>query len=342
MIPMIVLIVFAIVYFGEFGKEAPGDYIGVSGVIEATEVELASKVPGRIVWLCCSEGESVKNGEVAFRLDGRELEAKLEKGKAAVKLSEASLAMAEWEFKNAGLQVEAAKDELAAQQSETERLRAFTGDAKKNLERAIELFRGGNIPRKQLDDAQTTYDTRKASFDAAQARIKMLETKVRSAEVNRSMTRAKVLFARAQRSESKAGVAVLEAQLADTSIISPINGVVVYRFFETGETLTPGAPVYTVHDLDDVWALLEIEETDIGRIRLGAGATVSAVSLPGRIFRGTVTEIGRVGEFATQRDVLRGIQDIRTFRVKVGIKEPQGLLKSGMTVHVKIYPGKDG
>ncbi|MDO8426936.1 MAG: hypothetical protein Q7T24_05425, partial [Deltaproteobacteria bacterium] len=66
-------------------------------------------------------------------------------------------------------------------------------------------------------------------------------------------------------------------------------------------------------------------------------ADVIAAGMPERVFAGRITEIGAVGAFATQRDVTRGRSDIKTFRVKAGVEKPEGLLKPGMTVKVRIY-----
>ena len=112
------------------------------------------------------------------------------------------------------------------------------------------------------------------------------------------------------------------------------EGSLRYALTEEGEIASPGNPVYTIHNLQRVWARVDVEETDIGRIRLGDKAIVLAGALPDRRFEGEIIEIGQEGEFATQRDVSRGRQDIRTFRVKVLIKKPEGLLKPGMTVVV--------
>jgi HlyD family secretion protein len=69
---------------------------------------------------------------------------------------------------------------------------------------------------------------------------------------------------------------------------------------------------------------------------LDGRASVTAEGLPGRVFKGKISEIGRYAEFATQRDVVRGREDIKTFRVKVRVEDPDGLLKPGMTVEVAI------
>ncbi len=319
----------------EEGKS--GDYLDVSGVVEATEVDLAPRVPGRIDWLCCSVGDHLKAGDTAFRLDDRELKATIEEARATVDLARASLRIAEEELRNAKILVKAARYELKAQKSEIERLAALTGDADRNLKRVEKLFGEGGVTERMLDEARTAYEANRSMLSSARARKKVLEMKLQTAMVNENVAEAKLAYARARLAERSASLDALKVKLDEMAVVSPLDGTVVYKAFERGEVVNAGVPVYTVHDLEDLWVLAEIEETEIGSIRLGAPAEVVAASIPGRKFGGTVSEIGRVGEFATQRNVLRGTSDVRTFRVKVKVDKPEGLLKSGMSVRVRIY-----
>lgn len=132
---------------------------------------------------------------------------------------------------------------------------------------------------------------------------------------------------------------MLVTQLEDTEVASPIDGVVVNKAFEAGENVPAGAPVYTIFDLKNIWARVDVEETDAVKIKLGGPAKVTAPGLVGREFDASVIEVGSVAEFATQKDVTRGRQEIKSFRVKAGVSNADGLLKPGMTVEVRFYPG---
>ena len=216
-------------------------------------------------------------------------------------------------------------------------MNALAEDAKKNLQRVSGLFKDGLISEREMDSAKTNYDANYAQLDSAMARKRAADAKLKTSISNIKASEAQVSSAKAKMQESQAGLNVLETQLKDTEIISPIDGVIVYKAFETGEVINSGASIYTIHDFKNIWARVDIEETTVGEIRLGNKAVITASALPDKEFNGEVIEIGREGEFATQRDVTRGRSDIRTFRVKVGIQEPNGLLKSGMTVKAKIY-----
>jgi HlyD family secretion protein len=326
-----------LVYFKFKKPEKPSDCIETTGLIEATEVGLSPKIAGRIDWLCCKEGEGIKAGALAVRLDNKELKAKVLQGRKALNAAQASLKISEANLENTKLEVDTVKAEIQAAEAEVARMNALTEDAKKNLQRVSGLFKDGLISEREMDSAKTNYDANYAQLDSAMARKRATDAKLKTSLSNIKAAEAQVSSARAKMQESQAALNVLETQLMDTEIISPIDGVVVYKAFETGEIVNAGAPIYTIHDFKNIWARVAIEETIIGEIRLGNKAMITASALPDREFNGEVIEIGREGEFATQRDVTRGRSDIRTFRVKIGIKEPNGLLKSGMTVKAKIY-----
>ena len=123
-------------------------------------------------------------------------------------------------------------------------------------------------------------------------------------------------------------------QITDTEIKSPVDGVIVSKALEVGEWVTPGVPILTVDDLSTIWARVDVEETDLGSLYVGKSAQVVLPTDPPQIFTGRVMAIGQEGEFATERDVRRGRQDIRTFYVKVQVLQADGELKPGMTAEV--------
>lgn len=313
------------------------DRITTTGVVEATEVELSSKLSGRIEWLCCKEGQAVKAGDEAVRIESEELKARADEARAALLGSEQAVNEARAALENAAAQQESAHYELEAAASEVERVRALATEAEENLERGRSLFREGYMAKKDLDAAQASYSASQAQVGAAQARRRSAQANLKNASVNIKSARARISLAEARTLQAKAQVRVLEANLKDTVINSPIDGVVAYKAFEAGETVSLGQPIYTVNDLEDIWVRVDIEETDIRNVKLGSRAEAHLPVDGERAFAGRVIEIGEVGAFATQRDVTRGRFDIKTFRVKAAIDNPEGVLKPGMTVELNIF-----
>jgi len=315
----------------------PSDCVETTGLIEATEVGLGPKIAGRIDWLCCKEGDSIKAGELAIRLDDKELKARVLQGRKSLKAEEAFLHISNVNLENARLEIDAARAEVQTAKADADRANTLAEDAKKTLRRVSGLFKDGLISEKEMDVAKTNYDANKAQLDSVMARKRTADVKLKISLSSIKVFEAQVSSAIANVEESQAALSVLESQLKDTETSSPIDGVVVYKAFETGEVVNAGSPVYTIHDLKNIWARVDIEETKIGNIRLGNRAKITVLAMQDKELNGEVIEIGREGEFATQRDVTRGKSDIRTFRVKIGIIKSDGLLKSGMTISAQIF-----
>ena len=336
-ITSIVIASLLIIYTKFIRKEMLVDYIDTTGIIEVKEVELGPKISGRIIWLCCPEGENIKTGATAIRLDDKELKAMVEKGRESLSGAKANLNVSKVNLENAKIEIDTVKAEVQSVEAEVVRINILTEDAKKNMERSASLFKDGLVSERDMDSVRANYDAINAQLDSAKARKNAAESRLKNSIANIKVFEARVSSEMAKVQEAEASLNLLEIQLKDTEIISPIDGVVVYKAFEEGEMVNTGASIYTLHDLNDIWVRVDIEETMIGRIKLGSKAIVTAPSIPNKEFRGDVIEIGREGEFATQRDVTRGRSDIKTFRVKIGVKETNGLLKPGVTAMVKIY-----
>ena len=336
-ITSIVIAALLIIYAKFIHKEMLVDYIDTTGIIEVKEVELGPKISGRIIWLCCPEGEIIKEGATAIRLDDKELRAMFEKGRESLEGAKANLNVSKANLENAKIEIDTVKAEVQSAEAEVLRINILMEEARKNMERSASLFKDGLVSERDMDTVKTNYDAINAQLDSAKARRSAAESKLKNSIANIKVFDARVSSEVARVQEAEASLNLLEIQLKDVEIISPIDGVVVYKAFEEGEIVNTGASIYTLHDLKDIWVRVDIEETMIGRIKLGSKAIVTAPSIPNKEFKGDVIEIGREGEFATQRDVTRGRADIKTFRVKIGVKETNGLLKPGVTAMVKIY-----
>jgi len=322
-------------YFFFLKDGRPPGYIETSGVMEAAETELASKIAGRIASLCCAEGAAVDAGAVAVKLDARELQARLLEGRAVAKAASESVAEARIAAEAAAVGREAAASAAEAARAETDRAEALEKDTSENYRRSQSLFDEEYLAKRDLDGARAAYESNLALLNSARAKVKSAEANIKSAGVAIRAAEAGIAGAKARSEAAAANILVLASQLQDTEILSPVGGVVSYKAFEVGEYVTPGAAIYTVYATDDLWARVDMEETKIQEIRLGSRASITPAG-GGQDFEGRVMEIGELGGFATQRDVTRGRSDIKTFRVKIRVGDSEGLLKPGMTVNVRI------
>jgi RND family efflux transporter MFP subunit len=238
--------------------------IDVVGMLEAPEVNITSRIAGRISELTLLEGDHVHKGQVVCQIEAIDLQNQLRKSEADI-LHDV----------------------------------AMVNDAQRTLNRDTALLKQNVISMQDHDTAQTNYDEAVATLASA-----------------------------------RADAAYYRDQLRDTSIVSPVDGVIVNKALEVGEWVTPGTPVLTVDDLSTIWARVDVQETDLRSIYVGKAARVRLPTNPPEYYSGRVMAIGQEANFATERDVRRGRQDIRTFYVKVQVLQAEGALKPGMTAEV--------
>jgi HlyD family secretion protein len=289
-----VTVIFLLAAFPLLRRKGTPDYVETVGMVEATEVNLSSKISERISKLPYREGDTIQADGVAIELDQAEIRADVDHAEANVAQGRAAIETA---------------------RANIEKAKASVRDAQRSFDRIAQLAKEGLAAQADLDKVTT-------ALDLAQAELKATE--------------AQALSAGADLRQREANLALTKVRLSDTVIRSPITGVVTLKAHEVGEMVAPGGTILTLVDPSDLWVRVDLDETLIAKVRLGAEAEVRVDALPGRRFTGEVIEVGRVGEFATQRDVTRGRQDIKTFRVKVRVPKGDGLLKPGMTATVRI------
>lgn len=307
-----------------------------AGVIEGMEVNVSSTVPGRILKKFSGEGDPVTSGQVLIELESDELSALKEQASANVEKVKADMQVFASAIENAKANMEAAEADIQGAAAGLEKARVDMEEKKRELDRYEALF------RKQLA-ARATYDAVLAAYEGAEADYRSAKARLVSIQAKRTAANAQLKTAESQLNASMADLAVAEAnrsvyaaRLAQTIITSPISGVVVFNAMEPGEWVNPGFTILTIVDMENLYAKIAVEETLVDRISLNQTAAIHTDNSPGKAFRGKISEIGRYAEFATQRDVTRGWQDIRTFKVKVKVEDPGRHLKPGMTVEVEI------
>jgi HlyD family secretion protein len=336
-VPLLVLLaVFAAVYiyYARTGKTAP--VLRATGIIDGIEVNLSPKVSGRILWVCCNEGGIVKAGEVAVTLESEDLKASVDQASAGVERAKADIRTAEASIENSRANTSSADADMRSAAADMARARTQMEESRREAERAKELFKKEYISRESRDQIVAAYDANAAAYDSSKEKFNSSRSKKDAAVSQMNSAISQLASAKAMLKQEEAALAFAGSKLADTTIKTPVSGTVIFKSMEKGETVSPGVTILTVVDLNSLYARVDIDETKIGGVALNSAATVTVEGIPGKIFQGRISEIGLYAEFATQRDVIRGRQDIKTFRVKVMVDDPEGLLKPGMTVEVGI------
>jgi len=339
-----------------------------SGIIEATEIGVASEILGRIQRILVKEGERVAAGSVVAVLEDSILKEQVAQAKTAVAEAEARLAQAK-----ANLEMEQARVEgnikaaLANLQklengarpqeiNEAEKIvaqaRAKFNNAEDQFRRMEALYKEGVISEQQFQEAKTNYEVAKAQLDAAEERLSLLLTGAR--EEDKLIARANYETALAGRyqvelrakeveaatsalEKARANLKMAQEQLDKTVVRSGVNGIVLRTNFSIGEVVSPGVPIVTLIDPADMWLVIYVPEPAIGYVKIGQEALVTVDSFPGKTFKGRVREIASQAEFTPKNVQTKEERVDLVFRVKISLPNEDGVLKPGMPADAVVY-----
>ena len=308
-------------------QESPTNEVRASGHVEATEVRLAPEVGGRLLDLRVKEGDLVNAGDVILRLDPRDAELALARTRADLQQAEAQLKLLQAgsrreDIAQAQAQAQAARDEVAA-------ARAELIAAETDLQRFEALLQSNAGSRKQRDDAAARRDVARERVEAAASRVRAADQI--TARLRAGARAEEIEGARARVAATTAAVATADEALNDTTLRSPISGVVTEKLVSVGEVIAPRAPVVVVVDLVSAWADVFVDEPLIPRLRLNQPATIfTDAGGPG--IAGTVSYISSKAEF-TPRNVQTAEERSKlVYRVRISVVNKDGVLKQGMPV----------
>lgn len=332
-VAVVILVAASFLLSNKGEKDEP---IVTTGIVEGTEVNLSSKVAGRILEFCCKEGDRVSGGHVLARLESNDIKAAVEQARAGVLRARADITSSEASVKNSEANIRSAEAEIDSAHADMEKTKSQMGEAEKEMHRAEFLYTNEFISIREVDLVMMTHETSTASYNAAVAKVEAAIARKESAISQLNSSRSLVASATARLKEAEAALSFQETRLDDTVIRTPVSGTVVLKAMETGEVVSPGVTILSIVDLDDLWVRIDLEETLIGYVKIGQDVTIRIDGTPGITFNGTVAKIGKEADFATQRDVTRGRQDIKTFGIKIKTTDKTGTLKPGMTVMVEI------
>lgn len=336
---VVIIAVFLAIGVSLLSRNGKPPVFHVTGIIDGIEVNLSSKVAGKISRIGCNEGDKVQAGQVVVTLESDDIKASVEQAMAGVERAKADVKVAESSIENGRANVLAAEAEVKGAAADLEKAGAQMGESRRQADRREDLYNRNLISKESRDQSVTEYAVNAAAYDSSKEKLNAARSRKNVAASQWNAAISQWNSSKARRKEAEANRAFFLSKRDDTSIAAPVTGTVIFKALETGEMVSPGGAVLTIVDLNSLYARVDIDETKIGRVILNGKAFVRVEGVPGKIFEGRISEIGRYGEFATQRDVVRGREDIKTFRVKVRVDDPSGMLKPGMTVDVEI-PGK--
>ena len=313
----------------------------VIGTVDANEVMVSSKIPGRIQQLTVVEGQKVKAGELIAVIESRDLQAALAADQATVasdrwKLSEAEVTVHQnhGETSSAALaaaaQVRTAQAALAQAQAQYDRQEADTS-------RDVALAKMGIVSAQVRDEQVASLQQTKAAVDAARQSLDAAQGSLRQARAHELLTTVSARTVNQTRYELQNAIELAheaQVEVSYASIVAPVSGIVNQWASRQGEVVSPGTPIVTIMDLKQTWVYAPVPETDADAVKLGDKLRVVMPS--GATVYGKIIAKAPEADFATERDVSRSKRDIKTVQFKLLIPNPGEEYVPGMTAEIYI------
>jgi len=313
----------------------------LTGIVTTNDVVVSPQIAGRIEQLTVDEGDQVKANQMIGVLDGGELEqeqafytAGAEGATSQVAESTAALRFQERQVTD---QIRQAEANLASTQAQQMAAQAELENTKISFDRAERMLKEGVVSQQELDQARTEYQVAQSKIDSLIKQIDAQRAAVELARTNAdqvSVRRSQLATNQKQEAAAAAQRAKAGVRLGYTELRAPIDGIVDVRAARIGEVVTPGQPIVTLINPDDLWVRADVEETYIDRVRVGDKLKVRLPS--GDVREGTVFYRGVEAGFATQRDVSRTKRDIKTFEIRLRVDNTDRRLAVGMTAYVEL------
>ena len=348
----------------------PKGSIVISGIVEADDIHVGSKIGGRVLKVVARRGQTVKAGEVLVLLEPRDLDASLAEAQAAMRQAEAKLALLVAGYRDEEIeQAEAAMKQSQAElsqlvagprQQEIDQARADWLAAKaqaensRKLQRRMEdLSKRDLIAKQDFDDAQAKAEESEQKMKSARerydlvlagtrteeierARQRLAETEAKLRQLKRGFRKEEVAQAKSEVEAARSRVELTRSQLDETVIKAPVDAVVEVLDLESGDLVGAGKPMATLLRTNSLWVRAYLPEAKLGFVKTGAKVRVRVDSFPNRDFAGIVRRVSRQAEFTPRNVQTWEERVLQVFQTEVVIDDPDHVLRPGMNADVTI------
>lgn len=298
-------------------------------------VQVGSQVSGNVMELDADFNSRVARGQVVARIDPTLFQARVTQSQAALDAARIGVTNARAQIEQRKAELAEARANLAAATAGVLRAQASLLDAKTKYQRRQSLFQSALVAREDLESAQAAYDTASGSLDAARAQESAARQAITAAQAQVDVANALAASAQAAVRQAEAALAQARTDLDHTFIRAPVDGVVVARNVNVGQTVAASLQAPNLFDIAQDLTRMQVDtsvsEADIGRLQPGQPATFTVDAYPGRIFRGAVREI---------RKAPINIQNVITYDAVISVDNPDLKLFPGMTATVRIVTGR--
>lgn len=364
-----VAILFAAIFLYRWlaARSAPLAY---SGTIETREIQIGSRIGGRVTAVNVEEGQSILANAPLVTFEANELQAQRDQAQAAVaqaaadydrlqrgnrteEIAQADATLHERE----ALLLEARNgprpQELHQAQADFAAAKANALDAASTYDRMKPLAAKDVISKQQFDAYTAQRDNTAQLAESARQRLALLQAGTRSEDIRAAQARYQQALdashlmhqgfrrqdidaGKARLVQAQAHVAELDARLKEANLLSPADALVETVSVRPGDLVPANQIVLSLLESDQLWVKVYVPETDLSRLKIGQPATVTVDSFGDRHFNGHIQEIASAAEFLPRNVQTRDDREHQVFGVKVRVDNPNGVLKSGMAASVHL------
>lgn len=347
-IVIVVAAVLAVAAYGYFGRGSEG--LTASGTLEARNINVGSKVGGRVQEVLVREGEQVEPGQVLVRFEPSELEAQVIQARGRVEQAKAALEKAlrgarPEEIEQAKAEQTAGTNQVWEAKSQAERARAAFVNAQREYKRISELADAGVASRSQRDDAEAAFESAKAQLAAAEHAVSVAEGQAKAATAVERMTvrgnRAEdIAIARANFLSAEGELKLAESRFAEREVKAPAAATVEVFATRPGDLLAPNAPIAKLLEADQLYVIVYVPQTQIGQVRLGQKAEIRVDAYGNRAFPAVVEQIRQQAEFLPRNVQTREEREHQVIGVKLRVENPGRELRAGITADVRFLEAR--
>lgn len=324
-----------------FARVERGDIIAAvaaTGTINPISIVIVgSQLSGQVVEILSDYNDIVKANQMMARLNTDQLRAKADAARADLAQARALAMVQEANLEKNKADQEKARAAMADMSAQMRRADALVDDARQTLARQEQLVTRGSATEVTLQAARTASLTQQAARESTAAQITSAAASLSSLIADAQVTTAQLASARASIAQREAVIRQIEVDIRNSEIRSPVDGVVVQRNIELGQTVAASLQAPTlflvVENLDNMVIYANVDETDVGRVQPGQPAPFTVNAFPGRTFEGRVQQV-RLGS--------QTIQNVVIYTAVIAVENPGRVLLPGMTANLRVLTERKG
>ena len=318
-------------------NKVPEGFLVAGGRIEGREVNVSSRVQGRVLKLLADEGNAVKKGQILAVLDSEQIQAQVISAQENLKAAQLQNEQAGYDLdytrRNSDAAILSAMASAENVQAQLEKAKAVRQIAESNYRRYLKLYRDGAVSAREFDSKKLDYDSSMADVnaviqlhEAAKANLAAAQSSKIAIEIKQKQFEASQANVEAYRGK----LAELLANQKELQVQSPVDGTIITRPVEAGQVVNAVSPLFVIIDLQNIYMKIYIPEQQVGKLRLGSEARIYVDAYRDKYFAGKVTRISDQAQFTPKNVETKEERVKLVFAVEVAVENPDGLLKPGM------------